>query len=164
MADTAVSAFGSHTGADLAAGDLFPVIDVSASGAAKNKTLTPEELITGIHTLGTGTTPQYANERLTHSTLAYGATTDVDFTGNRFRTVTLAGAITFTTSNLAAGRKVVLRIVGDASERAFTFPAGWKFLGDTAPTTLAANKVGRLELEAFGNADADVVALYHAEL
>lgn len=164
MADTAVSSFGSLTGSNAAAGDLVPVIDVSASGAAKNKTFTMTELISGIQTLGTGTTPQYANERLTHSTLSYGASVAVDFTGNRYQTVTLAGNIEFTTSNLAAGRKKVIRILGDGSERTLTFPGDWTFLGDTAPTTLAANKVGRLELEAFGNADADVVVQYSAEL
>lgn len=52
MADTAVSAFAALTGATLAAGDKHPVIDVSASGAAKNKTLTTTELVVGLAASG----------------------------------------------------------------------------------------------------------------
>lgn len=44
MADTAVSAFAALTAAGIASGDKFPVIDVSAVGAAKNKTLVKSEM------------------------------------------------------------------------------------------------------------------------
>lgn len=100
----------------------------------------------------------------THSTLTYAATTNIDFanTVDDFRTVTLTGNITFTTSNLAAGRSRTIRIIGDASLRTFTFPA-WKFVGAAAPASLAASKIGILTLTAFGAANADVVAAYAAE-
>ena len=48
MADTAVSSFQTLTGANLASGDLIPVIDVSASGALKNSKMTPAELLAGL--------------------------------------------------------------------------------------------------------------------
>jgi hypothetical protein len=115
--------------------------------------------------LGLGTTarPQYANLRLTHSTLTYGASVALDFDGDGFQTCSLTGDITFTTSNLAAGRSKTLRIVGDGSLRSFTFPAGWTFVGAAAPASLAANKVAVLTLTSFGTTDADVVAAYSAK-
>jgi hypothetical protein len=115
--------------------------------------------------LGLGTTdrPQYANLRLTHSTLTYGASVALDFDGNGFQTCSLTGDITFTTSNLAAGRSKTIRIVGDGSLRSFTFPGGWTFVGAAAPASLAANKVAVLTLTSFGTTDADVVAAYSAE-
>jgi len=98
-----------------------------------------------------------------HSTLTYAATTDIDFTStDNFRTVTLTGNITFTTSNRAAARSRTIRIVGDGSQRTLTFPA-WKFVGSAAPATLAANKIAILTLTAFGANDTDIVAAYAAE-
>lgn len=47
MADTKVSAFGAIPAIDTAA-DLIPIIDASASGNAKNKTVTPAALATAI--------------------------------------------------------------------------------------------------------------------
>lgn len=47
MADTKVSAFGAIPAIDTAA-DLIPIIDASASGSAKNKTVTPAALATAI--------------------------------------------------------------------------------------------------------------------
>lgn len=54
MADTQVSAFTALTGVNLAPGDKFPVIDVSATGAAKNKTMTLTELVAGLASNGLG--------------------------------------------------------------------------------------------------------------
>lgn len=97
-----------------------------------------------------------------HSTLTYAASTALDFLGDSFRTVTLTGDITFTTSNRMAGRSLTIRIVGDGSVRTFTFPA-WKFVGAAAPASLAANKIAILTITAFGTADTDIVAAYSAE-
>lgn len=97
------------------------------------------------------------------TTLTYGATTNIDFTANDTQTLTLAGAVTFTTSNLANGRTKTIRIVGDGSTRAFTFPAGWTFVSGSAPASLAASKTAFLSLVAFGTADTDVVAGYSAQ-
>ena len=100
----------------------------------------------------------------TATTLAYGASVVLDFSGADFQTVTLAGDITFTTSNLAAGRSTTVRIIGDGSSRTLAFPAGWIFVGAAAPTALAANKVAVLTMTSFGTADANVVAAYSAQI
>jgi len=104
---------------------------------------------------------QLANLRLTPSTVTYAGTTNLDLDSNGYQTVTLAGNITFTTSNRAAGRSLTLRIIGDGSIRNLTFPA-WVFMG-AAPTTLAAGKTALLTIESFGTADADIVASYAVE-
>lgn len=97
------------------------------------------------------------------TTLTYGASVELDFAGAAFQTVTLAGDITFTTSNLAAGRSKTIRIIGDGSSRTLAFPVGWIFVGAAAPTSLAANKVAVLTMTSFGTADANVVAAYSAQ-
>jgi len=52
MADTQVTSFAALTGGNLAVGDLFPVIDISAAGAMKNSIITSAELIIGLKALG----------------------------------------------------------------------------------------------------------------
>lgn len=98
-----------------------------------------------------------------HSTLAYSATTNLDFDADDYRSVTLAGDITFTTSNRGAPKALSIRIIGDGSIRTLTFPAGWKFVGAAAPTMLAANKEAILSVTCFGANDADIRAAYAAE-
>jgi len=99
----------------------------------------------------------------THSTLTYAATVTPDFTGDDYKTVTLTGDIDFTaSSNRAAGRSVVIRVVGDGSQRTLAFNASWTFLG-TKPATLAANKDAVLSLTAFGANESDVVACWGVE-
>jgi hypothetical protein len=101
----------------------------------------------------------------TYAVLAYGASVDIDFTAADYRSVTLAGDIVFTTSNLAAPRAITVRIVGDGSIRNLSFPVGWTFLNlATPPATLAAGKTAVLSLTAFGATDADVIAAYAAQL
>jgi hypothetical protein len=75
------------------------------------------------------------------------------------RTITLTGALTFTSSNRATGRAVVLRLIPGASTRTLTFPVDWVFYSDK-PATIAANKAAVLSLTFFGTADADCVAMY----
>ena len=114
--------------------------------------------ISGGTITGALTAPQVI---LDHATLTYAATTDIDFDGVADRTLSLTGNVTFTTSNLAVGKTVSIRIICDASTRTFTFPA-WRFLG-TAPANIAANKLGVLTVKAYGATDADVVAAYAVE-
>lgn len=102
--------------------------------------------------------------QFTHTTLTYAATTDIDFTLADYRSLTLAGNVTFTTSNRAAPRARTIRIIGDGSSRTLTFPAGWIFLGAAAPTALAANKIAILSVTCFGANDSDVVAAYSAQI
>lgn len=96
----------------------------------------------------------------THSVLAYSATTDIDFDLADYRSLTLAGNVTFTTSNRGAPKTVTIRIIADASTRNITVPAGWTFVGGTAPANIAANKVGILTVTCFGTNDSDCVYAY----
>jgi hypothetical protein len=98
------------------------------------------------------------------NTISYAATVNLDLAAltGVFRTISLTGNLTFTTSNRATGRRVTLRLIADASTRTLTFPAGWKFVG-TKPANIAANKVGMLTLMLFGTADTDGVAAWGVE-
>ena len=93
--------------------------------------------------------------------LTYAATVNLDMEAltGLYQTLTLTGNVTFTTSNRAAGRAVVIRLLSGASTRNLTFPAGWVFLG-AVPTTLAANKTAVLSVTFFGTADTDAVVAY----
>ena len=97
-------------------------------------------------------------------TITYAASVDLDMAAltGKYRTISLTGNLTFTTSNRAAGRQVTLRLLADGSARTLTFPAGWRFLG-TKPTEIAASKVGVLSLMFFGTADSDCVAAWGVE-
>ena len=72
------------------------------------------------------------------------------------------GNVTFSDSNLTAGKRAVIRIVAGAASRTLVFP-GWKFVGGAAPTSIAANKTALLSLNYFGTIDADGVAEYKVE-
>lgn len=95
------------------------------------------------------------------STITYGASVALDFAAldSQYRTISLTGNLELTTSNLANGRSLVLRLVADATERTLTFPIDWKFVG-TKPATIAASKTAVLSLTAFGAANTDIVAAY----
>jgi hypothetical protein len=91
------------------------------------------------------------------------AGTQLDFAStNRYWSCTLTGAVTFTTANLAAGKHANVMITGVATNAAFTWPAGWIFIG-YKPTYLTANKHADLYLKATSNADAGVWAYYGEE-
>lgn len=101
--------------------------------------------------------------RGTPAALSYGTTTTIDFATRDMLDLGLTGNVGFLTSNLAAGRQVLIRITTDASIRTFSsFPA-WKFIGSAAPATQAASKVAHLRLTSWGTTDADVVAEYFVE-
>lgn len=97
----------------------------------------------------------------TVTTLTYAASVALNFT-LPLQDIALTGDITLTTSNLAAGRSVLLRILCDATPRNFTFP-GWHFNGAAAPASIAASKTALLRLTAWGSADANVTAEYYVE-
>jgi hypothetical protein len=94
-------------------------------------------------------------------TITYASTVDLDLAvlDGQVRTITLTGDLTLTNSNLAAGRRAVIRLLPGASERTLTFPVDWAFYSDK-PATIAANKGAVLSLTYFGTADADCVAAY----
>ena len=99
----------------------------------------------------------------THSVLTYAASVAIDLAGDPYRTLTLTGDVTLTSSNRAAARAVTVRIVGDSSDRALTLREPWKWIGAAKPTALAANKVTVLSLAAFGTSESDVIAAYAVE-
>lgn len=104
-----------------------------------------------------------SNVQINNSTLTYSTTPAVDFSGDGFKTITLAGDATFSGTNYAAGRSVTVRIVGDGSTRNLAFDSDWIFVGAAAPSTIAANKVAILTLTSFTNADTGVVAAYSVQ-
>jgi len=98
-----------------------------------------------------------------HSTLTYASTTNLDFDTDNFRTVTLTGNVTFTTSNKGTMKEKVVRVICDTSSRTFLFPSGWVWLGAAAPASIAASKTAILSLKCFGSAESDIVAAYSVE-
>lgn len=156
--------FPALTASGTITGNLTGNVTGTVSGNAGSATvLQTARTINGTSFNGSGNIviPPYQID--THSTLTYAGTTNIDFMAENFRTETLTGNVTFTTSNLAAGRSITIKIIGDGSLRTFTFPA-WKFVGAAAPVGLAANKIAVLTLTAFGTTDATVVAAYSAEI
>lgn len=92
-------------------------------------------------------------------------TVDINFLSTQFRELgPLTGNITFTTSNLAAGKSTTIKIQNGATLRTFTFPGTWKWLDINAPSDIAANKIAILSLISFGTTDSDIVATYGVEL
>ena len=93
--------------------------------------------------------------------ITYGATVDLSMLAldGTFKTISLTGNLTFTTSNRANGRTVTIRLVCDSTQRTLTFPTDWKFVG-SKPANIAASKVAVLSLTFFGTADADCIAAY----
>lgn len=92
------------------------------------------------------------------ATLVYGATVYLIPTGGKTQKVSLTGNITFATGGLSAGADFKVIIAADGSTRNLTWPAGWTWIGGTAPATIAANKTGLLEIMATTGADTGVVA------
>ena len=88
----------------------------------------------------------------------------LDFSsGDGLLSRTVTGNIDFSVFAYATGAERTVRLVGDASTRALTFPAGWIFLG-TKPTELTAGTVGVLNLRCFGSNEANCVAQWGASV
>lgn len=87
----------------------------------------------------------------------------VDFSGVGFLDWTMTGNVTFTTSNLVAGKSVTLRLLASGGTRTLTFPGTWIFVGAAAPASLASGKYAILTLTSFSTTDANVVAAYAAQ-
>jgi hypothetical protein len=120
--------------------------------------------LTGRPTLGTAAgaaTGDFLPTTFSAGTITYAATTNLDMAAHAgtYKTISLTGDLTFTTSNRASGRTVTLRLICDATQRTLTFPAGWVFVG-TKPSNIAASKTAVLSLTFFGTADTDCVAAY----
>lgn len=125
-----------------------------ADAAAQRTTL-------GLGTAATAASGDFLPSTFTAGTIPFGATVDLDMAAlaGGYRTISLTGNITFTTSNRASGRTVTIRLICDGTQRTLTFPAGWVFVG-TKPSTIAASKTAVLSLTFFGAADTDCVAAF----
>jgi hypothetical protein len=75
--------------------------------------------------------------------------------------LSLTGDVTFATAHLAAGRKYKLLVTATSTNDLFTFPA-WRFTG-LLPTNIVGGTIAKLELEAWGTNDTNVVAGYEEE-
>jgi hypothetical protein len=111
-------------------------------------------------------TKQYVDNHAstpTAGTTNYAASLALDFNGNSYQTIALAGDLSITgTNNKATAKTITIRLVGDGSIRSLAFPASWRFFG-IKPTTLAANKEAILSLTCFGANETDVRAAFSAE-
>ena len=104
------------------------------------------------------------NSVVSVATPSYASTVNLDFSQEGYVAIgTLTGNITFTTSNLATGKALAVKVVCDGTPRNFTFPGTWKWLGAAAPASIAATKTAIISLTAFGAADSNVVASYLVE-
>jgi hypothetical protein len=98
---------------------------------------------------------------LAFDALAYSGTVDLDMAAlnGTYKTISMTGPLTLTTSNRSNGKVAVIRLISDGSSRAFVFPSGWSFLG-TKPDAIAPSKTAVLSITYFGSADSDCVAAY----
>lgn len=161
MADRKISALTALT--SPATGDYLPIVDISEpADADKNKRITYQTLYENIPEVS----PSADGLAIatSFSALTYASTTNLDMAAlnGQYRTITLTGSLTFTTSNRANGRAVVLRLLPGASQRTLTFPSDWVFVS-TKPANIAANKSAVLSLTFFGTADTDCIAAYSVQ-
>lgn len=137
---------------------------VNESALSITATLGSGSVLLGDQAVRTTDVPTFLNAIITHA--ATGSVTGsnaVDFNTAGFKTWTMTGNVTFTTSNLAAGKSVTIRLLASGGTRTLTFPGTWIFIGAAAPASLASGKYAALTLTSFGTTDADVVAAYSAQ-
>lgn len=98
---------------------------------------------------------------LSYAAITYAASIELDLAvlDGQVRTINLTGNLSLTSINRAAGRRVVLRLICDGTQRTLTFPSGWVFVG-TKPANIAASKTAVLSVTWFGTATTDAVAAY----
>jgi hypothetical protein len=100
----------------------------------------------------------------TQSAITYAASVTLDFNqSDAVRTLALTGNVTFANaSNKAATKEKTVIITCDGTARTLAFPA-WTFIGDSAPTSIAANKTAVLYLYCSGTTEASVIASYSVQ-
>ena len=143
---------------DIVVSSLAVEIAVAATSAGGFNTLGP-----GLSIVGGQLKADFLPVIDTPITLAYAATVNLDMAllAGKMAILNLTGPVTFTASNLGAGREVSIRIVCDSTSRAFTFP-GWLFTQTpgTGPATIAAGKTAILSVRFWGASNADATAVY----
>lgn len=173
LADAAAgrTALGLGTAATSASTDFQPVdSDLTAIAALSTTSFGRSVLalvdaaalrtLAGLGTAATSATTDFAPATPTvGSGLGTTGTVNLDLStlNGTYQMIATSGNITFTTSNLAAGRTVTI-IISSASTRTLTFPA-WVFVGGT-PTQILAGKTGVLTLTSTATTDAAVVAAW----
>lgn len=96
--------------------------------------------------------------------LTYSATVNLDMAAinGQTKTLNLTGNVTFTISNMVAGRSFSLRLICDSTQRTLSFPSGFTFVCNK-PSSLAALKTAKMALECYGPLESDVVVGYSAQ-
>lgn len=107
-------------------------------------------------------TDNLRNLRLAALSYSGGFALDFDPALATTKTAALTTGLTFTYSNLAAGRMIDVFLTGDGSSRTLAFPSGTIFV-NTAPTALAANKHAKMTLVSTTAAASGVMVLYSVE-
>jgi hypothetical protein len=137
-----------HTGTQ-AASTITGLATVATSGAYGD--------LSGIPTVVT-TSAAGLQPATSFGTITYAATTNLDMAvrDGQTNTLTLAGDVGFTASNLANGRTSGVRIIAGVASRTLTFPAEWTFIG-TKPASIPSGKTAKMSIECYGTTDADVL-------
>jgi len=93
--------------------------------------------------------------------LTYSANTQtVNFTSSPYQTFQMTNDTVFTNQNQAVARSVAVKMIGNNTNCALSFPSAWVFVGSTAPSSLTSNKTAILSLSAFGTDPTNIVAVY----
>lgn len=89
---------------------------------------------------------------------------NLDFSNvhNKYLTHDLTGDVTYTTSNVSAGKTVTIRVKANGAQRLLVFPS-WVFVGNLEPASIASGKTAILTVTFFGGADHDAVAAWAVE-
>tara|TARA_R110000868_G_scaffold57687_3_gene178185 strand:+ start:567 stop:1154 length:588 start_codon:yes stop_codon:yes gene_type:complete len=96
--------------------------------------------------------------------ISYASTVTLDLSTNNLQTLALTGDITINTSNLAAGRAKQVIVSADSTARNISWPAGWVWIGSSAPASIAASKTAMLTLIPTSTTDASVKAFWSVQL
>jgi hypothetical protein len=103
-------------------------------------------------------TKEYVDNRSVIELLSDGI--ELDFSErDDIMTRTCQGNIVITAINYEPAASKSIRFIAGVDNRAFVFPAGWKFLGDVPPQ-VDAGKTGVLTITCFGDTENDVVAAW----
>ena len=92
--------------------------------------------------------------------LAYAANAPIDWNGNKLRTITLTGNVTFAFTNVSPGEVMVVRVAQDAvGGRTITWPAAVEWAGGNAEASSGANEVDVFTLLAISDSEIIATAL-----
>jgi hypothetical protein len=92
-----------------------------------------------------------------------GGVATVDLLAGNVVQVSPTSNITVTAVLPRGFKHALVRFVGDTSSRTLTWPGPWKWIGGTAPASLAASKVALLELFIFDDNDGAVMARWSVQ-